>query len=409
MANRRGKREGSIYQRKDGRWAAEIDLGFIDGRRVRKSFYGRTRDAVRRRLNVALGKHEQGGLVDTDDTITVEKHLVKWLGGISVRPKTRRQYEQVVRLYLVPSLGPIRLAKLEADHVRAMVRGLEARGLSMRTATLARDILRIALSSAVSDELIARNVAELVRRPKGRRREWPTLSAVESRALLDALRGRRLETVVTVGLALGLRVGEALGLQWSNIDMQAGTLSVRKALQTTGKVRELVDTKSRESQRTVSLPLFLLRSLEQHKVQQAERRLAAGAEWQRSDFVFTTRVGRPLDATLVTRDLKLIIGRTWSGGNPDCTHERTRDRECLDCPARRLPTLSYQALRHSCASLLLAAGVPMRDVSELLGHSDIRLTLSTYAHVLEGNRAKTAGVMDSVIDSQSDSQTGGRW
>lgn len=408
MAKRRGKREGSIYLRQDGRWAAEIDLGFLDGKRLRKSFYGRTREDVRRKLNVALGKHEQGGLVDTDDTITVDRHLANWLRGISVRTKTRRQYEQVVRLYLLPSIGPIRLNKLEPDHVRALVRGLEGRGLSMRTATLARDVLRIALSSAVADQLIARNVATLVRRPKGRRREWPTLTPEQGRALLDTLRGGRLETVITTGLALGLRVGEALGLQWANIDLQAGTLRVRKALQTNGKVRELVDTKSAESQRTVALPAFLIRSLEHHKKQQAERRLAAGAEWQRSDFVFTTRVGRPLDATLVTRDLKQVISRTWSGGHPDCKHERTRDHECLDCPAHRLPSLSYHALRHSCASLLLAAGVPIRDVSELLGHSDVRLTLSTYAHVLDGNRAKTASTMDAVIDSQTDSQTSGR-
>ena len=158
----------------------------------------------------------------------------------------------------------------------------------------------------------------------------------------------------------------------------------------------------------LSLPAFLLRSLEQHKVQQAERRLAAGADWKRSDFVFTTRVGRPLDATLVTRDLKQIIERTWSDGHPGCAHERTRDRECLDCPARRLPSLSYHALRHSCATLLLAAVVPMPDVSELLGHSDIPLTLSTYAHVLEGNRAKTAGVMNSVIYDRADADTVGR-
>lgn len=405
---RRGKGEGSIYQRKDGRWTGSIDLGFVDGRRARKSFYGATREAVRKRLNVALGKHEQGGLVHTDDTISVETHLDNWLKGIGVRPKTRRQYEQVVRLYLKPSVGPIRLNKLEADQVRAMVRGLEQRGLSARTCTLARDVLRIALAQAVSDELIARNVAELVRRPKGRRRECSVLSPDEARALLESLAGKRLEPVITCGLALGLRLGEALGLQWGDVDLKGGRLMVRQALQTLGKKRELVDTKSRESQRTITLPALVVRSLEQHRKAQAEKRLAAGGDWLQSDFVFTTRTGRPLEGTLVTRDLKRILERTWIGGRENCAHTRTRDRECLDCPARRLPSLGFHGLRHSCASLLLATGLPVRDVSELLGHSDVRLTLSTYAHVLEGNRAKVAGVIDSVFDSQSDSQANGR-
>jgi integrase len=406
--SRRGKHEGSIYQRKDHRWAAAVDLGFVDGARVRKTFYGPTREAVRKRLNIALGKHEQGGIISTNDTITVKKHLETWLANISVRPKTRRQYEQVVRLYLEPALGPVRLNKLEADQVRAMVRGLEARGLSMRTATLARDILRIALSQAVSDELIARNVAELVRRPKGRRREWTVLSPGEARALLDALSGHRLEALVTCGLALGLRLGEALGLQWADIDFTAARLTIRHALQTNKTKRELVDTKSRESHRTIAVPALVIRSLEQHKKAQAERQLAAGGAWQKSDFVFTTRVGRPLEGTLVTRDLRALVERLWVGGRDDCEHDRTRDRKCLDCPALRLPGLSYHALRHSCASLLLAAGIPVRDVSELLGHSDIRLTLSTYAHVLDGSRAKLAGVMNAVLDSQSDSQKDGR-
>lgn len=150
-----------------------------------------------------------------------------------------------------------------------------------------------------------------------------------------------------------------------------------------------------------------MRALERHKVSQAERRLAAGPDWQKGDFVFTTRRGRPLEGTLVTRDLKRILARTWIGGRNECKHDRVRDCACLDCGGTHLPVVSFHALRHSCASLLLAAGVPIRDVSELLGHSDVRLTLSSYAHVLDENRAKLAGTMDQVFDSQSDSQTAG--
>ena len=409
MGKRRGKGEGSIYQRDDGRWAGSVDLGFIDGKRVRKTFYGATRKAVSSKLKGALGREQAGGLVRTNDVITVGAHLDRWLASVSVRPKTKRQYEQVVRLYLKPALGPVRLTRLDPDQVRALVHGLEQRSLSTRTATLARDVLRIALAQAVNDQLIGRNVATLVRRPKGRRREGATLSSDEARALIDALAGHRLETVITCGLALGLRLGEVLGLQWADVDLKAGRLQVRHALQTIGKTRELADLKSRESRRALALPAVVVRALTRHKVSQAERQLAAGPDWLKGDYVFTTRNGRPLDGTLVTRDLKRILSQTWMGGKAGCDHGRARDRVCLDCAATQLPSVSFHALRHSCASLLLAAGVPIRDVSELLGHSDVRLTLTNYAHVLDAQRTAMAGTIDRVFDSQSDSLTAGHW
>jgi len=193
--------------------------------------------------------------------------------------------------------------------------------------------------------------------------------------------------------------------QWA--DIRAGRLAIRHALQIVGKRRELVEVKSRESHRTLTLPAVVVRRLEHHRAAQAARRLAAGKDWQKSDFVFTTGVGRPLDGMLVTRDLKRILARTWMGGRTECKHAKAREQACLECGATRLPIVSLHGLRHSCASLLLAAGVPIRDVSELLGHSDVRLTLSSYAHVLDENRAKLAGTIDRVFDSQSDSQAVG--
>jgi integrase len=399
---RRGRNEGSISQRKDGRWEARIDLGIVDGRRRRKVLYGDTRKAVADRLADALGRRKRGGVVDTDDLISTGAYLDRWLTTIAVRPRTRRQYEQIVRLYLKPSIGQIRLTRLDADDVRAMATGLEARGLSARTATLARDILRIALAQALADELIARNVAELVRRPKPRRREAATLSADQARAVIDAISGHRLEAVIICGIALGLRIGEVLGLQWSDLDLPARRLTVRHALIVQGKRRELAEPKSRESRRTLPLPAFVVRAIERHRAAQGERRLAAGGAWMVSGFVFTTRTGRPMDPSLVTRDMKRILARTWLGGRQACQHARTRDRECLDCGAERMPPVSFHGLRHSCASLLLAAGAPMRDVSELLGHSDVRLTLAVYAHVADAGRARTASLIAEVFDDQSD-------
>lgn len=113
--------------------------------------------------------------------------------------------------------------------------------------------------------------------------------------------------------------------------------------------------------------------------------------------MFTTRDGRPLDGCGVTRDLKRLLTQTWIGGRQECKHPQVVNRQCADCNAEHLPPLSFHALRHSCASILLAHGVPVRDVAEILGHSDVRLTLSTYAHVIEAGRSRAAGVMDRVL------------
>jgi integrase len=196
----------------------------------------------------------------------------------------------------------------------------------------------------------------------------------------------------------------------SRLSLLKTRLSLRSLMLrlSTGRLRKLVDVKSRESHRTLALPAVVVRAFERERIAQAERRLAAGSQWQRSDFVSTTRTGRPYDGTLITRDLKRVAARIWIGGRTACPHSRLRARVSLGCDATQLPPLSFHGLRHSCASLLLAAGVPVRDLAELLGHSDVRLTLTSYAHVLDENRTKMASVIDRVFDTQADTQANGR-
>lgn len=399
MSKRRGRHEGTIFQRQDGRWSGALDLGWEQGRRHRKSFYGATRAEVREKLTRALSEVQRGGAVDLDGRVTVGQYLDHWLSTVSVRRKTARSYQQFVALHLKPGLGRIRLAKLTPAAVRTFLAEKERAGLSVRTVTLMRDVLRIALNQAVSDGAVARNVAALVKCPKPTRRQGPILSPEQAPVFLSRIRGTRLAPVVTIGLALGLRLGEVLGLQWSAVDLEHGAIRVERALETIGKDRTLVDLKSKESCRTVRLPEFVRVALVSHRQKQRERQLLAGGKWrdEGSSFVFTTRDGRPLDGGRVTRDLKRLLTHTWMGGRPDCKHARVTTRECADCGAEHLPPLSFQALRHSCASILLAQGVPVRDVAEILGHSDVRLTLSTYAHVIEAGRDRAADVMERVL------------
>jgi integrase len=160
-----------------------------------------------------------------------------------------------------------------------------------------------------------------------------------------------------------------------------------------------VSLKSKESRRTVRIPDIVRTALVEQRRRQRERQLLAGGTWRAegSSFVFTTRDGRPLDGGNVTRDLKRLLVGTWIGGERDCNHRKVVNGQCEDCRAEHLPRLSFHSLRHSCASILLAQGVPVRDVAEILGHSDVRLTLSTYAHVIEASRDRAAGVMDRML------------
>jgi integrase len=396
---RRGRQEGTIFQRQDGRWSGSLDLGWESGRRRRKHFYGASRAEVRDKLGRALGELQRGGLVDVDDRVTVGAYLDRWLSTLSVRRKTAKSYQQFVALHLKPGLGPIRLTKLTPAAVRALLAAKEGIGLSTRTVTLMRDVLRIALNQAVADGAVPRNVAALVKRPKPTRRQGPILSADQASVFLRSIQDARLAPVITIGVALGLRLGEVLGLQWSVVDLERGTLQVEQALETIGRDRTLVGLKSKESRRTVRLPQIVHAALVEQRRRQRERQLAAGSKWrvEGSAFVFTTRDGRPLDGGNVTRDLKRLLEKTWIGGDPDCEHILIVNRVCQACGAEHLPRLSFHSLRHSCASILLAQGVPVRDVSEILGHSDVRLTLNTYAHVLEASRDRASGVMDRAL------------
>ena len=171
-----------------------------------------------------------------------------------MRRKTARCYQQFVTLHLKPAIGRVGLTKLSPAMLRTLLAQKEQAGLSARTVTLMRDVLRIALNQAVTDGAVPRNVAALVERPKPTRRQGPILTAEQASVFLTRIQATRLAPVVTIGLALGLRLGEVLGLQWSEVNLEAGVIQVERGLETLGRERTLVALKSKESRRTSGLP-----------------------------------------------------------------------------------------------------------------------------------------------------------
>jgi integrase len=369
---KRGNGEGSVYfQETKNRWAAAIVLE--NGKR--KMIYGKTRQIVAAKLTTAIeNKHK--GLPVTDTQQRLGPYLQQWLETVirpNREPKTFQSYEQVVRLHLIPSLGKVPLAKLTPQEVQALLNSKRASRLSPRSVQYLHAVLRIALNQAVKWGLVGRNVALLVEVPKVRRPKIKPFSAEQARSLLDAADGHRHRNMLTVMLATGLRLGEVLALRWVDIDLAQRTLTVRHTLEkVTGKPWRLKEPKSESGHRTLPLlePAVVALRAQQSYVADAQQ---AAATWHDNNFVFPSSHGTPLSSRNVERDFALLLQRA---GLP---HRRLHD------------------LRHSTGTYLIAAGVHPRVVMELLGHSQISVTMDTYGHVLAPTLGEAVGRLEALF------------
>ena len=372
---KRLKGEGSVWLRADGRWCGAINLGWEHGKRRRKYFYGQTAEQVQAAILRARADLAQG-LPVVAERQTVEEFLGRWLEDSvkpSVRPLTYEQYRQHVKLYLAPLLGRHQLAKLAPQHVRAFIKQKLVDGLSPRTVQLSLVILRRALGQAVKDGLVGRNVAKLADPPRWKRPEIKPWEPAEAARFLDAIRTERLEAAYLLALSLGLRRGEVLGLRWSDVDLEGKTVTISQALARVGGKLEFIEPKSRQSRRTVPIHDGLVAALRNHRRRQFEERLAAGSRWHDGGLVFTTGIGTPLEPRALNEDFERVV------------------------MAAGLRRIRLHDLRHSCATFLLAQGVHPRVVMELLGHSQISLTMETYSHVLPDAMREAIGRMEALL------------
>lgn len=371
---RRSRNEGSIRRRKDGRWEARVHLGYHNGRRLRRSVYGVSRREVSDKL-VVVQRDLQRGVVPPDQRLTVGLFAEQWLvaKGPSLRPRTRERYRQLLHLHGLPDLGHVRIAQLQPHHIQRLLNAKLDSGLSPQTVGHLRAVLRTMLADATKWGYTARNVASLVDAPRVTHREVRALTPAQARAVLDSVRGDRIEALITLTLATGVRQGEVLGLHWSDISLDDATLTVRQALQRSNGTYVFVEPKSAKSRRTLPIPTTVVACLRAHRVHQSEERLLAGERWTDLGLVFASSTGGPLNGTEVTKRFQVLLARAG------------------------LPRMRFHDLRHACASLLLSQGVPMRVVMETLGHSSIALTMNTYSHVIPDLMREAADRMDAVL------------
>ena len=302
---------------------------------------------------------------------TVAQYLSRWLRDYakpSVAPRTYERYAEIVTRHLVPQLGAGALARLQPAHIVAAERGWLDFGLSASTVLKFHRLLREAFHHAVKWRLIAVNPAHAVTPPRVERREMSVLSPSQATALLAQSRGTEFEAVMTTALYSGLPArGAARGLRWRDLDLDAGRLSVQQTLQKVpggGVVAR--QPKTHRSRRSVSLPSALVDVLREHRRRQVEARLLAGDAWADGDLVFTDALGRALSETRLRWAFWRLLREAG------------------------LPRIRLHDLRHTMATLMLAAGEHPKVVSERLGHSTVSITLDTYSHVLPGLQAAAA-------------------
>ncbi len=356
---RRGFGEGSIYRRSDGRWISYIRMP--DGRK--KFFTSASREVVKRRLDEAKRQADAGRLVIGRDQ-SLHEYLDRWLAEAvrhSVRPKTYMNYDLCVRR-LHPFIGRLRLGSLTPEHIQHALGKLLDRGLSARTVRQVHMVLRCSLKQAVLWRLLPTNPSDAVKAPRPERKEMRTLTEAEVHRFLAATAGTRHHNLWIFLVTTGVRLGEALALRWSDVDLTAGTAVIRRSLQRQARGDGLVfvEPKSSRGRRTIPVPAETLEILRKHRAEVRRERDHAGDDWQENDLVFPSPVGRPRDGAYLTYSFHRGLQRAG------------------------LPRMRIHDLRHTAATHLLTKHVHPKIVQDLLGHSTIAITLDTYSHVMPG-------------------------
>jgi integrase len=375
VGTRRGKNEGSIHKRSDGRWCASVDLGWTAGKRLRRYLYGKTRKEVLDKLQT-LQREQMLGVDIAPHQQTVQQFLENWLEQTVKRhnrPRTYDKYKDDVAHYILPHIGKLQLTKLTPDHVQRMLNEAANKGLSPRSVSNVRGVLRRALNQALRFGYVTRNVATLVDAPRTTTFTIQTLDEEQARQLLAAVAGHRLEALYRVALALGLRRGEVCGLLWSDVDFENERIKITGMLQRQNGKLERTPTKTKASTATLALPPVLLRALRQHQERQDQERAEAEG-WEETGYVFVSERGTPLEPRNLNRHFKSVLKKI---GLPE--------------------TIRFHDLRHSCASLLIAQGEDLTVVKDILRHSQISVTADYYVHILEKTQRRAIEGLDTLL------------
>src|SRR5579859_4480292 len=368
--------DGSVYQRQsDKRWVGSFQIG--EGKR--KDVYGKTKKEAKDKLKKAMQEYADGRLVAAAPE-TLATYLPSWLRVYSIqadlKPATVVTYQQRIRRIL-GRFGTVKLQKLTGEMIQTWLIDLLESGLAAKTIRGFFILLDMAMKEAYERSKISLNPCDRVKVPKTRKYTGPVLTPLQARALVAHAKESRLAPMLTVALGTGMRKGELRSLKWDDVDLEKRTLQVRRNVaylpDNQGKYRHVEGTpKSEAGKRPIDLPQFVVEALRTHRAQQAEARLAAGPRWENKNLVFCNQKGGYYNLTVLYRQFKRLL------------------------LSAELPDIRFHDLRHSAATILIAMGVHVKVVSELLGHSSVAITLGIYSHVLPGMQREAMNDLDAL-------------
>ena len=423
---KKGKRsngDGSIRQRKDGTWEGRYTCGTnpANGKPIRKSVYGKSRPEVAEKLRAVTSAIDNGSYFEPEK-ITVKAWFETWLADYmaGVKPLTVQQYTSMVNTHIIPALGAVKLAKLTTPQLQKFYNQLAVDGmttkrknqktgkmeivkktaervnpdtgkietvyfpLSAKTIQNIHDIVSKALNTAISAGMIKENISSRCVLPKVVKKEVVPLSEEKQLQFIQAISNHKYKNLYLVYLFCGLRESEAIGLTWDCINFKSGTMRVYRQWQRIpgdwSKFR--FETLKNNKSRTITLSPFVVSILEDQQTKQRLEKLAAGEFWkgfnnleeQKTSFVFTDKIGKPLNPAPVYENLKTIVSDIG------------------------IPDAYVHTLRHTAATNALAEGDSPKTVQENLGHHSAAFTLDVYGHVSEQMREESAQRQQAMIE-----------
>ena len=368
---------GQMIPRGTDRWLLRVYVGRdATGKRryASQTVRGSKREAQRELTKMLRGKDTKTLLKPSRETVGA--YLARWLdtwAAPRVRPRTLGDYRSIVRTYLAPDLGTVRLSQLSPSEIQDLYNGMLARGLSARTVRYAHSVLRSALAQAVKLNLIIRNPADLTEPPRKERREMGVMTKAQVSVFFEAAKGDRWEALWHLLLTSGLRPGEALGLKWD--DLEGNKVRVQRVMIPGSRgTWRLAEPKTDRSRRVVVIPASTGRALREHRRKQARERLAAGEHYNDHGLMFAMPDGAPPNYRgLVLSHFKPILAKAG------------------------LPSFRPYDLRHTAATLLLSLGEHPKVVSERLGHSSTQQTMDTYSHVMPDMQEQSATRLEALV------------
>lgn len=380
---RRPKPDGTFYDT----WNVVIDAG-VDpetGKRkqLTKSNCFKSEKEAWRWIRSTLSEMDRGEYVPPN-SILLGDYLREWLPGVrsQVKASTHLGYSSLVNRQIIPRLGKVAVQDLKPTHLRKLYADLAEEGsrkdgrpggLSSRTIRYVHTLLCLALRDAVTDGLVQRNVAQLVRPPKLRQEEMRCWDGQEAQRFLAHARSDRLWAAWALALCTGMRQSEILGLRWTDVDLENGRLTAQQTLTSIGYKPTFETPKSDFGCRTLDLNPQTVRILREHRRSQAEEKLAWGPSYVDSGLVFTRENGELVHPNALARRFSFLIKESG------------------------VSKIGFHGLRHTSASLALQAGVNILVVSKRLGHASVSFTLDTYGHLMPGQQAEAAARLASIL------------